>query len=150
MRVCAKMQHLLREMPILIIRISLLEHLGGLLGASWGPLESLLGASWSLSGASRGPLGALWGGPGAILGASFKLAKLSLHGVALECDWEATWSRLGVVLGPSWGRLGAILAPLGAVLGPPWVLLGPPLSHLRHLKMQCGKVATACNKYLFF
>ena len=105
-------------------------HLGGLWVSSWGPL----GRSW-------GPLGAPWGDPGAILGASCEIVKLSSPSVALECDLEATWSRLGVVLGPSWGRLGAILAPLGAVLGPPWALLGPSLSHLRHLKRQCGDVA---------
>ena len=109
------------------------EPLGSLLGASWERLGGLLGASWVLLGASWGALGAPWGGPGAILGASREIVKLSLHGLALECDLEATWSRLGVVLGPSWGRLGAILAPLGAVLGPPWALLGPSLSQLRHL-----------------
>ena len=59
--------------------------------------------------------------------------------VPFECDLEATWSRLGALLGPSWatwghlgavlepswGQLGAILAPPAAVLGPPWAILGP-------------------------
>ena len=67
----------------------------------------------------------------------------------LGSDLEPSWGRLGAVLGPSWGRLGAILAPLGAVLGPPWALLGPPLSHLRHLKMQCGKIAKTQKNIVF-
>ena len=91
---------------------------GGLLGASWERLGGVLEASWVLLGASWGALGAPWGGPGAILGASREIVKLSLHGLALECDLEATWSRLGVVLGPSWGRLGAIFELSWGHLGP--------------------------------
>ena len=46
---------------------------------------------------------------------------------------EATRSRLGAVLGLSWGRLGASLAPLGVVLGPPWGSWGGLGAILWHL-----------------
>ena len=124
MRMRAKMQHLPHQMLILITRIGLLEALGGLLGASWRPLGGLLGPLGGLLEASWGPLGAPRGGLGAILGASCKFVKLSSPSVALECGLEATWSRLGVVLGPSWGHLGGILARLGVILGPSWGHLG--------------------------
>ena len=107
-----------------------------LLGASCGPLGSLLGGPWELLGASWGPLGAPQGGSQSGLGRMLERLEVK---VPFECDLEATWSRLGAVLGPSWatwsrlgsilgpswGQLGAILAPPAAVLGPPWALLGP-------------------------
>ena len=71
-----------------------------------------------------------------------------------ECGLEATWRRLGAVLGPSWGRLGpslgsswrllgplgALLEPLGAVLGPLGRVLGPSCSHLGRHKEQIAEM----------
>ena len=99
-----------------------------------GALGGLLGASWGSPGGSQSGLGRM-------------LERLEVK-VPFECDLEATWSRLGVVLGPSWatrsrlrvvlepswGQLGAILAPPAAVLGPPWALLGPSRGLSWHLK----------------
>ena len=63
----------------------------------------------------------------------------------LECVLEASWSRLGAILGPSWGRLGALLGrlgallgSLGAILGPLGALLEPSWGYLGRLKTQIG------------
>ena len=89
------------------------ERLGGHLGGLLEPSRTLLRPSW-------GTLGGSLGGPGGISGASWGVLKSSQREGDLECDLEATWSRLGAVL----GRLGAILwstcGRLGAILGPPW------------------------------
>ena len=59
-------------------------------------------------------------GPGGILG-------------AIEGSWGAPGGRegalggVGGVLGPSWARLGAVLAPSWGHVGPTWAILG----HLR-------------------
>ena len=73
----------------------------GALGSSWGPFGGLLGASWGSRGVSQSGLGRM-------------LERLEIK-VPFECDLEATWSRLGAILGPSWatwGRLGAVLGDL--------------------------------------
>ena len=162
------MQHLPHEMLIFMIRLGLLESLGSLLEASWGLLGGVLGASWrplrgllgplgGLLEASWGSLGAPRGGLGAILGAFCKIVKLSSPCVALECDLEATWSRLGVVLGSSWGglgvvlgRLGALLGSLGALLEPLGALLEASWGHLGRLRAQSGEVAKTLKNLQVF
>ena len=61
---------------------------------------------------------------------------------------KASWSRLGAVLGLSWGPLGALLGPLGALLGllgtilePLGALLEASWGHLGRLQAQSGEVA---------
>ena len=85
--------------------------LGGLFGASWGPLWGFLGASWSLLGASWSLLGASWGPLGASWGPLGAEGPKSPFGYPV---WAPSWSRLGGLL----GRLGSLLGRLGAVLGP--------------------------------
>ena len=43
----------------------------------------------------------------------------------MRCDLEPSWSHLGAVLGPSWGRLGPFWGLLGALLEPFGGHLGP-------------------------
>ena len=104
------------------------EALGARFGACWGPfrglleasrwpLGGLLGASWGLLGASRGPLGASWG----LLGAE---GTKSAFGSPV---WASSQSRLGALMGRLRGvvgRLGILLGRLGAVLGGSWAVLG--------------------------
>ena len=42
----------------------------------------------------------------------------------ISYELEATWDRLGAVLGLSWARPGPLLGPLGRPLGASWSLLG--------------------------
>ena len=88
------------------------------LGASWGPLGSLLGASWRHLGASAGVV--------------FTKAKIGY----LRLRENASRSRLGTVLGPSWGRLGAILGPCWGHVGPILGHLGPSWAILSGLKRE--------------
>ena len=43
-------------------------------------------------------------------------------------------------MGPSWGRLGALLGHLGALLGPSWRLLGPSWGFLGHSWGHLGRL----------
>ena len=61
---------------------------------------------------------------------------------------NASWKRLGAVLGPSWGRLGVLLGGLGTLLGPLVAVLGllgallePSWVHLERLETQKDEVA---------
>ena len=56
-----------------------------------------------------------------------------------------SWGRLGALLGP----LGAVLGPLGAVLGPLGELLGPSWGHLERLKTQKDEVVKAFKNHWF-
>ena len=94
--------------------------LGPLLGLSWG----FLGVSWDGLG---GVLEWVREGPGEVLGSFWRILKISFHKAAYGWDVEATWKRLGAVLGASWARLGAVLAPSWGHVGPTWAILG----HLR-------------------
>ena len=75
---------------------------GGLWGASWEPVEGLLGAFWALLGL----LGASWahlGSPGGLLRLSW---------APFWASWEPLGALLGlsrVLLGLSWGAPGALL-----------------------------------------
>ena len=151
-RVRAKMQHLPHEMLTFMIRMgllgslgSLLQLLGGLLGASWvprgglwGPLGILLGASWGpLLGAILGPLGVSWEPLGAVLEASEALlgpswkASIKKGGSPISpAPREPLKSPLGALLGRSWSALGRSWGRLGALLGPSWGPLGQYWSHL--------------------
>ena len=62
-----------------------------------------------------------------------------------EASWgvEATSSRFGVGLGPSWGRLGAILVPPWAALGSSWASLGRLLELLGALLGPSGALLEA-------
>ena len=87
--------------------------LGGYVGASWG----LFWASWGPLGASWEPLGVFWGRLGAE-GSDFRLG-LPLLG--------PSWGRLGALLGrvgSLLGRLGALLGRFGRLLGASWAVLG--------------------------
>ena len=126
--------------------MGLLKVSWGHLGVYWGLLGGLLGASWGALGSSWGPLGGLLGASrgspwGSQSGLGRMLERLEVK-VPFECDLEATWSRLGAVLGdlePSWVHLGAVLGPawghlgascgrLGASLGALGAILGPLLA----------------------
>ena len=75
-----KLQPLLHEMLIFIIRMGPWRPFGGLLGASWGHL----GASWGLLGASWGPLGAILGpswGPCVCLFEQLRYARTSRRAI---------------------------------------------------------------------
>ena len=96
-----------------------LEHLGAILRASWGPLGSILGASWSI----LGPLGPIWGASWGLLG----------HLGASWGHFGSILRPLGSILGSSWRILGpswSILGPLGPILGASWGILGPSWEHL--------------------
>ena len=119
----------------------------GLLGSSWGLLGPL-GTSWGSLGASWGPpetlLMASWGRPGSVLGLFGRAswppplqADQSRPKPTQRClgrFWSCGFSfRLGVFLGVPWGRLGGLLGRLGAywgrlggVLGAFWGALGGP------------------------
>ena len=70
-------------------------------------------------------------------------------------ELEATWDRLGAILGPpwaalglSWASLGRVLEPLGALSGALEALsealgavLGPSCGSLRRLKTQIGDMS---------
>ena len=71
----------------------------------------------------------------------------------LGSDLEATWGRLGTVLGRPWALPGLVLEPLGALLGGLGALLGrlggflgPSCGHLGHLKKQSAELATTFFK----
>ena len=89
--------------------------LGGLLGASWEPLGSLLGALGGLLGASWELLGVSW----VVLGVLWDAGK---------APRESFWWSWGA-LGDSWSALGALLVPLGALLGSPGGILGSSWEH---------------------
>ena len=107
---------------------AILSHLGAILGYL-GPFWGDLGRAW-------GHLGAIWGGSRGHPGSSKmafslgrcatnrKLAMLSsgCYDISsarnlLELSW-ACLQPSRAYLGPSWGRLGSILAICGAILGP--------------------------------
>ena len=88
--------------------------LGSDLEPSWGRLGAILGPSWALLGPSWGLLGLPGGGSQSGLGRMLERFEVK---VPFECDLEATWSRLGAVLGPAWGHLGSSRGRLGASLG---------------------------------
>ena len=111
------MQFLQYEMLIFIMKMEPPGASWGLLGASWEPLEGLLGASGRPLGASWGLLGASWGHSGASAGVGFRKAKIRSVTIRGRCVLEASWGHLGAVLGPSWGHLGVSLGHLGAILG---------------------------------
>ena len=80
--------------------------LGGLLGASWEPLGGLVGLLVGASGASGGLLGPSWGER---LEVSVRISPLGLP-----------WGPLGALLGRLGGPRGRLRAPLGRL----WALLG--------------------------
>ena len=103
------------------------------------------------------PLGALlgpinrgsWGddmgvGPGALFETSWgEGLKISYQKVAVVCDLQSAWMRLGrrscgrpgAVSGPSWAPLEPLLGPPGgALLGPLGALLGSPKASELHKK----------------
>ena len=96
------------------------------MGSRGGPRGRLMG--------SRGAPEAVLGGLGGVI---LRKTKIMQHKIAIRCDLEPSWARLGPVLGrlgpllgPSWGHLGAILGPSWAILGPSWGHLGVILAHL--------------------
>ena len=99
----------------------------GLLGASWGRLGGLFGASW----ASLGLLGASWGRLGQSWGA---LAPFGPFGGRLGGFSGPPWGVLGVFL----GRFGSLLDSLGCLFGHYWDPLGPSRSSLGCLKCRLG------------
>ena len=63
-----------------------------------------------------------------------------------------SWGRLGALLGPLGallGSLGAVLRPLGAVLGFLGALLEPSWGHLGRLKAQSGEVSKTYKHIVF-
>ena len=113
-----------------------------------GPSRSLLGPSRGVPGASQeGPMGSRGGPRGRLMGSRgapeavlgglggviLRKTKILQHKIAIRCDLEPSWARLGPVLGrlgpllgPSWGHLGAILGPSWAILRPFLAVLGDP------------------------
>ena len=87
------------------------------LGASGEPLGSLRGPLGGLLGASWGPLGGLWGLLGDLSGASLGFRGSSHNKGEDKLSYDSLNMRLGVVLGPSWGHLGANLEPTWGQLG---------------------------------
>ena len=85
--------------------------LGAVLGASWAVLEASRGPPGSFPEASWGLLFPLWGRywacPGAVLGASW----------AVFGPYWAVLGRYWAVLGPSWGPVGPSWGDLGGLLG---------------------------------
>ena len=79
----------------------------GALGACWGPLGGLLESSWGLLGPS-------WRQLGGNLEAAWRSMAGKMATWRQLGELEPPKSRLGVVMGPSWG----------AVLEPTWRLLG--------------------------
>ena len=71
----------------------------GGLGASWGRLWALLGASWGHLGPSWRPLGGLLGPLGGLLGRLGGQDPPEARGLRVL---EASWGRLGVILGRFW------------------------------------------------
>ena len=105
-------------------------YLGTVLGPSWGHLGVILGASWGHLGAILGPagghLGPSWRRPEAknhwknmcFLLCRGILAKMGI----LPTSWAIlgpSWGRLVAILGPSRGHLEVSWGPLGAILGAP-------------------------------
>ena len=89
-------------------------------------------AFWRLLARSRRPRGpppgGVPGGFGGLLGGSWERLGEFLAVIFEEMNirsfLEASWGRLGAVLGPSWAHLGAILGDLGAILGHLGTILG--------------------------
>ena len=121
----------------------------GVLGASQRLLGASWGASWGLLGVSLGPLGAPRGVSGRSWGHFGRFLSYNIRALFLN----ATWKRLGAVLGPSWGRLGALLGPSWGLLRPSWSLLQPSWGLLGafwgHLKSILGvlrRISSTCCK----
>ena len=138
---------------------------------SWGPLGASLGASWELPGASGGllgasgvllgpswePLGGFWG----FLGASWQHLCYELISGG---EAEATWSRLGAVLGPSWPPPGPSVESSWDLWGLSWRLWGLSWSLLgasrgrleaildvfRRITAKCSKMQPLPREMLFF
>ena len=94
------------------------DHLGSILGPSWGilgPFGAVLGPPWGHLGAILGPLGTILGPPWVHLGGTLWREK------AIMKRLGASWGHKGhfgdilgprkAVLGPFWGNFGAILGP---------------------------------------
>ena len=96
------------------------------MGFRGGPRGRLMG--------SRGAPEAVLGGLGGVI---LRKTKILQHKIAIRCDLEPSWARLGPVL----ARLGALLGPLGDVLGPLGALLEASWGHLGPPKTQSGEVA---------
>jgi len=114
-------------MPLEGFLETVLRSVGNRFGASWGLLEPLLGFLGPL-GASWGPLGASWGHLEAE-SLDFRFVFLLL-GPSCGRVW-ALLGRPGRLLGRLWallGRLGALLGASWAVLGRYWGPLGPSWS----------------------
>ena len=80
-----------------------------------------------------GALGGFLGLPGGSQSGLGRMLERFEVKVPFKCDLEATWSRLGAVLGdlePSWVHLGASLGLSWRLLRPSWSLLGPAWGHL--------------------
>ena len=83
------------------------------------PPGGLQEGSWDVSGGLwGGVLRAFWG----VLGGD---AQGSEHKVVVGGVSGPPWGRLGTVLGPSWGHLGASWGRLGASLGPLGAIFEP-------------------------
>ena len=99
-----------------------------------------------------GPFGLSWAPLGGVL------SQVGF-GMRSSSELEATWGRLGAILGPpwaalglSWASLGRVLEPLGALSGALEALsgalgavLGPACGSLRRLKTQIGEMSKTYN-----
>ena len=97
-------------------------------------------ASGGVPGASRAPPGGVWKGSGGLLGGSREppreLLAVIFEEMKIRSFLEASWRRLGGILGPSWG-------PLGAVLAPSW-------GHLRCRKTQKAEISKTYKNLIDF
>lgn len=82
---------------------SVLGCLGGVLGHPW----RVLGASWGILACLGGVLGASWAVLGASRGSSWRVLGLSWGDLFSRSNFDrcldASWVRLGSILGPLWG-----------------------------------------------